>query len=176
MSVGVIAGLVAELGPVWQDRQQARLTTRTRQRAVGAGARYKLVFVDRLLATLVCLRHGVTHDVLAAWFGVDRSTITRAVNEIRPLLAARGCRVQGGVRLQTLAAVIAHLDQMRATALMDATEIRVRRPTAKRAGRGQFISGKSRTNAEAADVLGDVGRDGGEVFGVDRGGPRPRAG
>ncbi len=65
LSVEVIANLVAELGPVWHDRQQARLTARTRQRAVGAGARYKLVFVDRLLATLVCLRHGVTHDVLA---------------------------------------------------------------------------------------------------------------
>ncbi|MFF8848192.1 transposase family protein, partial [Streptomyces sp. NPDC015127] len=35
-------------------------------------ARYKLVFVDRLLAALVHLRHGVTHDVLACWFGVDR--------------------------------------------------------------------------------------------------------
>jgi predicted protein tyrosine phosphatase len=37
------------------------------------------VFIDRLPATLVHLRHGVTHDVLACWFGVSRSTITRAV-------------------------------------------------------------------------------------------------
>ena len=29
-----------------------------------------LVFIDRLLATLVHLRHGVTHDVLGCWFGV----------------------------------------------------------------------------------------------------------
>ncbi|TDB79814.1 transposase [Micromonospora sp. KC721] len=69
---------------------------------------------------------------------------------------ARGCRVQGGVRLQTLADVIAHLDHVRAPALMDATEIRVRRPTAKRAGQGQFISGKSRTNAVKALVITDV--------------------
>ncbi|MCY1655615.1 transposase family protein [Streptomyces sp. NPDC052071] len=34
-----------------------------------------MVFVDRLLATLVHLRHGVTHDVLVCWFGVDRSTV-----------------------------------------------------------------------------------------------------
>ncbi|MFF2205985.1 transposase family protein [Streptomyces sp. NPDC058145] len=32
---------------------------------MGAGAKHRLVFVDRLLATLVHLRHGVTHDVLA---------------------------------------------------------------------------------------------------------------
>ncbi|MEU6987274.1 transposase family protein [Streptomyces sp. NPDC046324] len=62
-----------------------------RKRAVGAGAKHRLVFVDRLLATLVHLRHRVTHDVLACWFGVDRSTVTRAINEVRPLLAERGC-------------------------------------------------------------------------------------
>lgn len=156
LSVEVIAALVAELAPIWQDRRSARLTSRSRQRAVGAGARYKLVFVDRLLATLVCLRHGVTHDVLAAWFGVDRSTITRAVNEIRPLLAERGCRIDAGLRLRTLADVVAYLDHVRATALMDATEIRVRRPSAKRAGRQQFVSGKSRTNAVKALVITDA--------------------
>ncbi|MFF8848113.1 transposase family protein [Streptomyces sp. NPDC015127] len=62
----------------------------SRPRAAGAGAKYKLVFVDRLLATLVRLRHGATHDVLACWFGVDRSTIMRAIGEVRPLLALRG--------------------------------------------------------------------------------------
>ncbi|WP_285509853.1 transposase family protein, partial [Actinokineospora sp. NBRC 105648] len=77
LSAQVIADLVAEVGPVWQARQDARRVARPRVRAVGAGARYRLVFIDRLLATLVHLRHGVTHDVLAAWFGVDRSTITR---------------------------------------------------------------------------------------------------
>ncbi|MFD7082213.1 transposase family protein [Streptomyces sp. NPDC059918] len=34
------------------------------------------------MATLVHLRHGVTHDVLACWFGVDRSTITRAIGAV----------------------------------------------------------------------------------------------
>ncbi|MFJ3967811.1 transposase family protein [Streptomyces parvus] len=36
------------------------------------------------------LRHPTTHDVLACWFGVDHSTLTRAVGEVRPLLAERG--------------------------------------------------------------------------------------
>ncbi|MCX4404025.1 transposase family protein [Streptomyces sp. NBC_01764] len=52
---------------------------------MGAGAKHRLVFIDRLLATLVHLRHATTHNVLACWFRVDRSTITRAVNEVRPL-------------------------------------------------------------------------------------------
>lgn len=70
----VIAELVAEIGPLWHERRQAVLTARPRRRAVGAGAKHKLVFVDRLLATLVHLRHGATHDVLAGWFDADRST------------------------------------------------------------------------------------------------------
>jgi hypothetical protein len=86
----VIAELVAEVGPLWHGWHHATLASRPRQRAVGAGAKHKLVFVDRLLATLVHLRHDVTHDVLACWFDVDRSTITRAIGEVRPLLAQRG--------------------------------------------------------------------------------------
>ncbi|MFC4887787.1 transposase family protein [Streptomyces beijiangensis] len=151
----MIADLVAELGPAWQARRDAALLDRPRRRGVGAGAKYKLVFVDRLLATLVHLRHGVTHDVLACWFQVDRSTITRAVGEIRPLLADRGCQIDGGLRLRTLADVIAHLGATGRTALMDATEIRVRRPAANRGGRSRFISGKSRINAMKALVLTD---------------------
>src|SRR3954447_6236828 len=109
LSREVLAELVAELGPRWQARQEARLADRPSRRAVGAGARHRLVFLDRLLATLVHLRHGVTHDVLACWLGVSRSTITRAVGEVRPLLAERGCTVEGGLRLRTLADVVAHL-------------------------------------------------------------------
>ncbi|MFF7780328.1 transposase family protein [Streptomyces tanashiensis] len=99
LSVDVIAELVAELGPLWHERHQARLASRPRTRAVGAGAKHRFVFVDRLLAALVHLRHWATHDVLACWFGVDRSTITRAIGEVRPLLAERGCTISPGVRL-----------------------------------------------------------------------------
>ncbi|MGG7568803.1 helix-turn-helix domain-containing protein [Streptomyces sirii] len=60
-----------------------------------AGAKHRLVFVDRLLATLVHLRHGTTHDVLACWFSVDRSTITRTVSP--------------GARLRTLSEAVDHL-------------------------------------------------------------------
>ncbi|MFF3355240.1 transposase family protein [Streptomyces sp. NPDC002917] len=51
------------------------------------------------------LRFQLPHAALAALYGVDRSTVTRAVHEIRPLLAARGFAVPGeaGLRLYTLA-------------------------------------------------------------------------
>ena len=58
---------------------------------------------------LVVLRFQLPHAALALFYGVDRSTITRAISEVRPLLAERGCTVEGGLRLHTLADVITHL-------------------------------------------------------------------
>ncbi|MFG2841553.1 transposase family protein [Streptomyces zaomyceticus] len=155
LSSEVIAELVAELGPLWHERHQAKLVSRPRQRAVGAGAKHRLVFVDRLLATLVHLRHGVTHDVLACWFDVDRSTITRAIGEVRPLLAERGCTISRGVRLRTLTEVIDHLGASGQTGIIDGTEIRVRRPAAGRKGRDKFISGKNKQNAVKSMIFTD---------------------
>ncbi|MGW8881628.1 helix-turn-helix domain-containing protein [Streptomyces mirabilis] len=74
-----------------------------RKREAGAGARYRLVFVDRLVATLIHLRHDVPHAALGLLFGVDRSTITRAIGGIRGLPAERGRAVpdRPGLRLRT---------------------------------------------------------------------------
>lgn len=155
LTADVIAELVAEVGPLWHERHQARLASRPRKRAMGAGAKHRLVFVDRLLATLVHLRHGTTHDVLACWFGVDRSTITRAINEVRPLLAERGCTLSPDVRLRTLAEVVDHLGATGKTGIIDGTEIRVRRPAQGRKDRDKFISGKNKQNAVKSMVVTD---------------------
>ncbi|WP_329598923.1 transposase [Streptomyces pseudovenezuelae] len=156
LSPEVIADLIAEVGPLWHKQHQDRLTSRPRRRAVGAGAKHKFVFVDRLLATLVSLRHGTTHDVLACWFGVDRSTITRAIGEVRPLLAQRGCTVAPGLRLGSLAEVIEYLGADGRAGIIDGTEIRVRRPAAGSKDRDKFVSGKTKQNAVKAMVLTDV--------------------
>jgi hypothetical protein len=37
-----------------------------------------------VIATLVILRFQLPHAALAVFYGVDRSTITRAVGEVRP--------------------------------------------------------------------------------------------
>ncbi|MGW2482335.1 transposase family protein [Streptomyces sp. NPDC001571] len=152
----VIAELVPEGGPLWHQNHQAALTARARRRAVGADAKHKMVFVDRLLATLVHLRHGATHDVLACWFGVDRSTITRAIGEVRPLLAERGCAVAPGLRLRSLAEVIDYLGTDGQTGIIDGTEVRVRRPAAGRKDREKFISGRNKQNAVKSMVLTDA--------------------
>ncbi|MFI8305136.1 transposase family protein [Streptomyces sp. NPDC085927] len=109
-----------------------------------------------LLATLVHLRHGAIHDVLACWFGVDRFTTTRAISEVRPLLAIRGCIVAPGIRLRTLAEIVDHLGASGQTGIIDGIEIRVRRPATGRRDRKKFISGKNKQNAVKSTVLTDA--------------------
>jgi hypothetical protein len=104
--------LIVELAPRWETAHEDELLLqrrgRSRRRAAGAGRRQDLVFVDRLLVTLAWLRLGVTHQVLAVMYKVDRSTVSRAIAEVRPLLARRGFTTPTGVRLRTLADVFAY--------------------------------------------------------------------
>ena len=95
--------MAAEEGRLHDRRGRSRL------RAVGAGPSHQLVFTDRVIATLVVLRRQLPHGALALLYGVDRPTITRAVHEVRRLLAARGFAVpgQGDLWLRTLADVFA---------------------------------------------------------------------
>lgn len=127
-----------------------------RKRAAGAGARHQLVFVDRLVATLIHLRHDLPHAVLGLLFGVDRSTITRAIAEVRTLLAERGCAVPDRLDLlRTLTDVFADAQAVGIELRFDAAEIQVRRPPAGRGGRRAFVSGKKNQNTMKATVIAD---------------------
>jgi hypothetical protein len=142
--------LVAELQPAWQSAREGRLHARrgrARRRRSGAGRRPGLQFRDRLVVTLVHLRLAVPHAALAVAFGVDRATITRAIGQIRPLLAARGFATPAGTRLHTLADVFAYAAAEGVRLRIDGTEIRVRRPRAGRPGRKAFVSGKAKQSS-----------------------------
>jgi hypothetical protein len=90
--------LVAELAEVRLAAEEGRLRERRghdRLRAPGASPDHDLVFVDRVIVTLVVLRFQLPHAALAVFHGVDCSTITPAVREVRPLLVARGFAIWG---------------------------------------------------------------------------------
>lgn len=155
-----LADLVAELAEPWQAGVEGRrrvVRGGARRRAAGAGARHRLVFVDRLVATLIHLRHDLPHSVLGLLFGVDRSTVTRAIGEVRGLLAGRGCAVpdRPGLRLRTLADVFAYAQAEGVQLRLDATQVQVPRPMAGRGGRRAFVSGKKRQNTMKATVVAD---------------------
>lgn len=88
-------------------------------------------------------------------FGVDRSTVTQAIGQVRPLLARRGFARPSGIRLHTLADVFAYAAAEGVTLRLDATEIRVRRPRVGRPGRKAFVSGKAKQNTIKATVVAD---------------------
>ena len=141
--------VVAELAGPWQARRESDLRGRRgrdRQRAEGAGRRHDLVFTDRVLVTLAVLRLQIPHAALAVMYGVDRSTITRAVRQVRPLLAGRGYATPVGQRLHTLADVFAYAAACGIKLRLDGSEIQVRRPKAGRPGRRAFVSGKKKQN------------------------------
>jgi hypothetical protein len=152
--------LIGELAPCWLAQQDSRLRARRgrdRLRAEGAGPDHELPFADRVIATLVILRFQLPHAALAVFYGVHRSTITRAVGEIRPLLAARGFAVPGtnGLRLRTLADVFAYAAAEGVRLRIDGTEVQVRRPPVNRPGRRAFVSGKKKQNTIKSTVVSD---------------------
>jgi hypothetical protein len=152
--------LIAELADPWSRQQESRLRQRRgrdRLRAEGAGPHHQLVLTDRVVVTLVVLRFQLPHAALALLYQVDRATITRAVNEIRPLLAARGFAVPGkpGLRLRTLADLFAYAAAEGVELRIDGTEVQVRRPKANRPGRRAFVSGKKKQNTIKPTVISD---------------------
>jgi DDE superfamily endonuclease len=152
--------LIEELAQPWLAQQESRLRDRRgrdRLRAEGAGPGHELPFTDRVIATLVILRFQLPHAALAVFYGVHRSTITRAIGEIRPLLAARGFAVPGqpGLRLKTLADVFAYAASEGVRLRIDGTEVQVRRPKAGRPGRRAFVSGKKKQNTIKPTAISD---------------------
>ncbi len=150
--------LIAELSGPWMKAAEDRLRERRgheRERAPGAGPDHDLPFTDRVIVTLVYLRFQLPQAALAELYRVHRSTITRAVHEVRPLLAARGFAVpeEPGVRLRALADVFAYAAAEGVELRIDGTEVQVRRPPAGKPGRRAFVSGKKKQNTKKATVI-----------------------
>jgi hypothetical protein len=155
-----LADLVVELSGPWQALVEGRRHAArggARRRAAGAGARHQLVFVDRVAATLIHLRHDLSRAALGLLFGVDRSTVSRAIAEVRGLLATQGFAVpdRPSVRLRTLADVFAYAQAEGVRLRLDATEVQVRRPASHRGGRRAFVSVKKKQNTMKATVVAD---------------------
>ncbi|MBO0914642.1 transposase family protein, partial [Streptomyces laculatispora] len=107
--------LIGELTPALAElREHSRCEQRggERRRAPGAGAKCKLTSADRILATVLYQRRLGTQDLLGQLFAVNRSTITDAVGEVRPLLKQHGHRIPASTaRFRTPTDVTAYLEK-----------------------------------------------------------------
>lgn len=74
------------------QREQTLRARRGRERLVapGTGPKAKLTPADRILATVLHLRKLASMSLFGRLFGVTAVTISRASQEVRPLLEARG--------------------------------------------------------------------------------------
>ena len=151
----LVAELAAPFAAAREGRLHRRRGDRDRHRWPGAGHPETLTLRDRLLVTLAWLRLAMPHEALALLYGVDRSTVSGAVRQIRPLLANRGFATPTGQRLHTLADVLAYAAAEGLTVRLDGTEIQVRRPKANRPGRRAFVSGKKKQNTIKATIACD---------------------
>ncbi|WP_438307037.1 transposase family protein (plasmid) [Streptomyces sp. HUAS TT11] len=95
--------------------------------------------------------------VLAELFEVDRSTVSAAIRQVRPLLAARGFAVpdRPGLRLKMLGDVFAYAEAEGVELRLDGAETQVRRPQADRPGRRAFVSGKRKQNTIKTTTFSD---------------------
>ncbi|MEU9137536.1 transposase family protein [Streptomyces sp. NPDC048404] len=115
--------------------------------------RQRLVFADQLLVTLVHLRLGIPHAARAELYGVDRSTVSGAIREVRPLPATRGFAIPdrpgcGWGRWKACSPT-----PTRRALTCASTE--VRRPRAHRPGRQAFVSGKKKQNTIKTPTFSD---------------------
>ncbi|MGI5380574.1 transposase family protein [Streptomyces sp. CA-251387] len=152
--------LLEELAPKWGAARESALRERRgwdRRRAVGTGPRHQLVLADRPLITLVHQRHQLPHAALAEFYGVDRSTVSAAIREVKPLLAAHGFAVpdQPGLQLRTLEDLFAYARAEGVGLRINGTDVQVWPPRAGRPGRRAFVSGQRKQNTIKTTTFSD---------------------
>jgi DDE superfamily endonuclease/Helix-turn-helix of DDE superfamily endonuclease len=152
--------LICELAEPFHAAREGRLHLRrggrNRRRGPGAGHPETLTLRDRVLCTLAWLRLALPHQAVALFYGVEHSTVSAAVRQVRPLLANRGFATPSGHRLHTLADVLAYAAAEGLAVRLDGTEIQVRRPKANRPGRRAFVSGKKKQNTIKPTIASDA--------------------
>lgn len=173
LRVGEFDALARELLPQYGAAERERLSRVGRRRAIGGGHRFALPPRDQLLLTLVWLRQYPTQVVLGYLFGVDASTVSRAVARWLPLLAAAGRATfrlpdPGRRSRRTLDALLA--DTPALAVLIDSFEQRVQRPR-DRAEADRYYSGKKRQHTLKSQVSVDEQR--GTVVDVSASVPGP---
>ncbi|MGW1675033.1 hypothetical protein [Streptomyces sp. NPDC002324] len=122
LTADVIGELVAEIGPLWHECHQARLVSRSRKRAVGAGAKHSWCSSTGCWPpwSISSWGHPRRAGLLVRRGSLDHP---RAISEVRPLLAERGCTISLDVRLRSPAEVVDHLkDKQNAVKSMVVTD------------------------------------------------------
>lgn len=158
VSPGQFAELVARVGPRWEAKRVERLSQRQRQRALGAGRRYEMVFAARLFVALLHLRHNVPFRALGALVGMSKDTAHRAVAELVPLLAEVGVTARDGARVASVEDLRAFFERRGrgGGALLDGTFVPTPRPGGGWEAQKAQYSGHRHRHCATTQVLTDL--------------------
>ena len=128
-----------------------------RDRAPGGGAPFELDHRDQLLLVVAWLRHYPIYEVLGYLFGVSKSTVSRAVARVLPVLEAAGRDTMrmpdpGRQRRKKLAELLA--DTPGLAVIVDTFEQPIERPVDRKQA-DTFYSGKKKRHTLKVQVVID---------------------
>ena len=144
--------------PYWEELERKRLTRANRQRAIGAGAKYRLpTLQDKLLVIFLYYRSYITMEFLGYLFDLNRSNICRliqrlqiAMNEASVLPGDRPIRDRSRRRkISDLNEFLEEYPEIE-DLIIDATEQQVERP--KRQQKSYF-SGKKKCHTMKTQIV-----------------------
>lgn len=140
--------LVKQTYPLWLKSERKRLSRTNRQRAIGAGMKYRLDFATQLLMCLVYYRTYVSHVFLGLVFGVSSPTVCRRNRDMTRLLAGYFHLPERKVQLSE-----ADKDNL-LYLIVDGTERPVHRPKSP-GKRKKSYSGKKKRHTAVHQIITD---------------------
>jgi hypothetical protein len=154
LTVAQFSEVVEDVSPHYLKAEEARLSRRQRQRALGAGHAHELEIGDQILLTVIWLRLYPIHEVLGYLFGVSDSTVSRVIDRVLPLLEQAGRDAMrlpdpGKKRRRQLPQLLADIPEL--TVIVDSFEQRVQRPP----GDDSYYSGKKKQHTLKSQITVD---------------------
>ena len=154
LAVSLFDDLVDEVMPLYVEAEEQRLSSRQRQRAIGAGHPFELDERDHVLLTMIWLRLYPIHEVLGYLFGISDSTVSRLIERVLPILEGSG---RDGMRLpdpgkkrrRQLPDLLHDIPEL--TVIVDSFEQRVQRPP----GDDSYYSGKKKQHTLKSQLAVD---------------------
>lgn len=138
----------------YPEHESKRLGRKNRKRSIGAGRRFKLDLIDRLLMLLVYYRLYITYCLSGFLFDLDQSNVYRNVRYIEPIVKA--CiplpekisrKTQ---RIGDIDELLEYFPEMKV--FVDATEQEIPRPKNKRR-RKNYYSGKKKKHTVKTQIM-----------------------
>jgi DDE superfamily endonuclease/Helix-turn-helix of DDE superfamily endonuclease len=172
LTIALFDHVLKDVLPMYVAAEEARLSQRQRQRAMGAGHPFELELHDHILLTIIWLRLYPIHEVLGYLFGISDSTVSRLIDRVLPILEQSG---QDGMRLPDpgkkrrcqLPDLLKHIPEL--TVLVDSFEQRVQRPP----NDDSHYSGKKKQHTLKSQIA--VDSDTGRIVDVSVSVPGPTA-